>query len=326
MREPLPVLGKAGRVVGISDWINTDPLTDEDLRGKVVLVDFWTYSCINCIRTYPFVQGWWEKYKDDEFILLGVHAPEFEFEKDPVNVRTAAVTNGLTYPIAIDNDHRTWNSFKNRYWPAHYLIDVDGNVRYIHFGEGRYAETDAAIEQLLVEAGYREAGGAEIDTVNEAVSAEVELPARTAETYLGYKRINNVGSELAGVAPGEAHVFEAPEQLNSDKVYFDGPWSIQEEHALSHGQAGVSYRYTAQEVNVVADILGEPIELEVLLDGKPVPRIIAGRDIRTRNGKTYVTIDAPRLYALVAQAEYGEHALELKIPREGLQLFTYTFG
>ena len=134
----LPNMGKAPEILGISGWINSETLTLENFKGKVVLVDFWTYSCINCIRTLPYVEGWYKKYKDNGFVLLGIHAPEFNFEKEKKNVESAVKKYGLTYPVALDNDHKTWNAFSNRYWPAHYLIDVDGNIRYQHFGEGGY--------------------------------------------------------------------------------------------------------------------------------------------------------------------------------------------
>ena len=326
MFEPLPNLGKAGRLVGISDWINTGPIANEDLRGKVVMVDFWTYSCVNCIRTLPFLQGWHEKYKDNGFLLLGVHAPEFEFEKDLANVQTAVDKYGLTYPVGIDNDHRTWNSFKNRFWPAHYLIDVDGNLRFVHFGEGKYAETDAAIDSLLVEAGLRSADGELPDA--EAETAQEPPEPRTAETYLGYLRLNNFGDPAADIVPDEPYTFSSPEELTPDRFYLNGEWSIHPEFAQTVSDTGgeLIFSYQGKELNLVMDAPTGPIEVEVLLDGKPLTPKAAGGDITRRGGKSFVTVEQSRLYGLVDQSESDRHTLELRIPAAQVRLFAFTFG
>src|SRR3989338_2195405 len=232
----LPVLGKASEIRGISGWLNSEPLTLESLKGKVVLVDFWTYSCINCIRTIPYIEGWYEKYKDNNFVILGIHAPEFDFEKDKKNVESAIQKYSISYPVALDNDHKTWNAFNNRYWPEHYLIDVDGNIRYQHFGEGRYAETENSIQKLLLEAGLL--------TVDKVVQV-VEPPAGadfsgigTPEIYLGYLRINNVGNMDEKVPTEKPFTFAEPATIEKNKFYFSGTWKIGPEFAEYVGKKG----------------------------------------------------------------------------------------
>ena len=327
MLRPLPNFGKGGRLQGISDWINTEPLETSDLRGKVVLVDFWTYSCINCIRTFPYVQGWHEKYKDDGFILLGVHSPEFEFEKELANVQAAAEKHGLTYPIAIDNDHRTWNSFKNRFWPAHYLMDVDGNIRYVHFGEGKYAETDAAIHNLLVEAGLRTPEGESIAVPDENEDGTIREP-RTAETYLGYLRINNLGNGADDILADQPYSFSVPDELEDDRFYLGGEWSIHPEFARPVTDAGgtLTYRYRAKEVNIVADTEGSPEKIEVLLNGAALPAALAGADIERSDGKTFVTLDESRLYNIISAESNETHEVEFILPSSTVRIFTFTFG
>jgi len=323
--ETLPNLGKAGRLIGILDWINTEPLADSDLRGRVVLVDFWTYSCINCIRTLPFVQGWHEKYKDDGFILLGVHSPEFEFEKDVNNIQAAVDQYGLTYPIAVDSNRRTWDSFKNRFWPAHYLLDVDGNIRFVHFGEGKYAETEAAIHNLLVEAGLR---STEEELVIPEETISDELSVRTAETYLGFERLNNFGDASEDILANEPYEFVRPAELEADRFYLDGQWSIHAEFAQTTSENGgvLVYQYQGKEVNIVADSSAEVMEVEVLLDGAPLPAEKMGADVVRRANKTYAVVKESKLYNIVADDKSGEHVLELLPPSAGLRVFTFTFG
>jgi len=233
----LPVKGEAPELAGIDGWINSEPLTLEELRGKVVLVDFWTYTCINCIRTFPHITAWYEKYKDNGFVLLGIHSPEFRFEKEKENVEREARKNNLTYPIALDNDMKTWNAFANRYWPAKYLLDVEGNIRYIHFGEGRYEETEKAIQQLLLEAGHLSVN--EVTEVKEAAMGVDIGKIGTPEIYLGYLRINNLGNKDEGVLPGTTHTFSEVKSVEENRFYFVGDWKIEREFSEFVGEPDI---------------------------------------------------------------------------------------
>jgi len=308
----LPIERVAPELVGLGEWINSEPLTLAVLRGKVVMVDFWTYSCINCIRTFPFVEAWHQKYKDSGFVLLGVHSPEFDFEKKLENVQAAVLENGLTYPVVLDNDHATWQAFNNRYWPAHYLIDAEGNVRYTHFGEGRYAETEGAIQELLLEAGLL--------SVDDLVQT-VEPPSTTdfgqigtPEIYLGYARINNLGNMEEDVRVDLPYDFKMPDKIEDNRFYFSGGWTVNREFSESVGEGSkIFIRYKASKLNLVlASADGSPIDLGLRLDGEDI---------------SSVSILEPKLYNLVDTGdEYEWHTLEIVVPRAGLQAFAFTFG
>lgn len=314
----LPVLGKAPELRGILGWINSEPLTLEKLKGKVVLVDFWTYSCINCIRTLPYVEGWYKKYKNNGLVVLGVHAPEFDFEKDIKNVESAVKKYGVTYPVALDSDHKTWNAFDNRYWPAHYLIDTEGNIRYQHFGEGKYAETESAIQKLLLDAGLLT-----IDKISEVAepSAESNLSGvGTPEIYLGYLRINNVGNMDENVPTNKPFTFKAPETIEKNKFYFVGTWKIGPEFSEYVGKENESgkliIQYKAGKAHMVlASNVNPPAggaDIDLILDGKPIGS---------------VKITDSKLYTLADSGDsYDWHVLEIIIRTPGLRAFTFTFG
>ena len=308
----LPVEMRAPSLRGISGWINTSPLDDTDLKGKVVLVDFWTYSCINCIRTIPHLNKWYEKYNDNGFIVLGVHSPEFNFEKKIENVEAAVKKYYIPYPVALDSDHETWNAFGNQYWPAHYLVDVQGNVRYHSFGEGHYAETEAAIQNLLSEAGLLT-----LDKIAEVKEPPADTNFQgigTPEIYLGYRRINNAGNIDSDTKPDLPHTFTEPPTIQENKFYFTGTWTIGPEFSeLSRGNGKLLLRYKASKVNIVAESKdGKPIFVGIFLDGKP---------------KDTVSISSPQLYNLVdATGDGNWHTLEIRIPVSGLRVFTFTFG
>jgi len=321
--EELPHYAVAPDIAGIVGWINSEPLTAEDLRGKVVLVDFWTYSCINCIRTLPYVQSWHEKYQDRGLVLLGVHTPEFDFEKRRENIVRAAEEHGLTYPIAMDSDYVTWRAFGNRYWPAHYLIDADGDIRYVHFGEGKYAETEAAIQQLLIEGGL--AQPEELAQVGDD-DGEPATHSRTPEIYFGYERIDRFGSKES-VVPDEAVTFTAPTTLATDTFYLEGSWTVGPEAARLTGERGaISLSYQAKEVNMVlADGAGETL-VEVTLDGAPLPQDVAGQHVIFENGRSYVRVGPSQLYNLVATDAVEEHVLRLEVTSPTFEAFTFTFG
>ncbi len=327
----LPVKGEAPELAGIDGWINSEPLTLEGLRGKVVLVDFWTYTCINCIRTFPHITAWYEKYKDNGFVLLGVHSPEFRFEKKKENVERTAAENNLDYPIALDNDMKTWNAFANRYWPAKYLIDAEGNIRYTHFGEGRYEETEKAIQQLLLEAGHLSVN--EVTEVKEAAMGVDIGKIGTPEIYLGYLRINNLGNKDEGVLPGTTHTFSEVKSVEENRFYFVGDWKIEREFSEFVGEpaspAGkIIIRYKANKINVVLDTKdGVAVPLELKLDGEYLIEQNKGADVIMDNGKSTVNVLSPGFYNLVDTGEeYEWHTLEIIINSSGLQAFAFTFG
>ncbi len=307
--EKLPNLGKAPEhFVGLGPWHNSDALDLADLKGKVVLIDFWTYSCINCIRTLPYIQAYWEKYKDQPFVLIGVHTPEFTFEKSEANVAKAIKNHGLTYPVAQDNDFGTWQSFSNRYWPAKYLIDAEGNVRYTHFGEGAYEETDAAIASLLKEIGVTMTGAT-------AISEEAQKARRpvTPELYL-HSRSWNAFSNAIGSPDAEPHFYNLPEHMPVHTFALDGQWQLvdDERQVLRDDEGQISIRALAGEVNLVLGLEEgtKPVRAEVIVDG-----------IKTKT----ITIENHDLYNLF-EGDYGEHTVILQLEGKGVEAFAFTFG
>ncbi len=318
-QKALPILAEAmPEFTDISTWLNSQPLTTADLKGKVVLIDFWTYSCINCIRTLPYVTSWYGKYKDKNFVVIGVHTPEFAFEKEEKNVRTAIKRFGVTHPVALDNDYGTWNAYGNRYWPAHYLFDSQGRLRHYHFGEGEYDETEAAIQALLKEAG-QDASMA-MTKAAQPDFAKIGSP----ETYLGYKRMADFSSPEA-VVNDVASVYTFPKSLELNHFALGGTWTVEDERAISGANAKLEYRYSSAIANLVMG--GEKKRVEVLLDGKPVPENFRGADVTAdKDGRTYVTLDDERLYELTnGRGAYGEHLLELHF-EPGISAFAFTFG
>ena len=291
--------GPAPELDGWTHWVNSEPLTLAGLRGKVVLVDFWTYSCINCIRTLPYLTSWYQKYADSGLVIIGVHSPEFEFEKDTQNVIEAMEDFGVTYPVVQDNDFNIWRAYNNRYWPAKYLIDKQGRVRYTHFGEGQYAETEKNIQLLL----------GETDTPMVDLQ-EYQSASRTPETYLGYGRLSGYAS-LEDLRPDQTTAYTAPDSLQLNQVAFSGQWLIAEEHAEPEPGARLSLRFDAKQVNLVMDTAAASGRVRVFLDGREI---------------SIVSVDSARLYNLVELATPGDHTLTLEFLDSGLQLFAFTFG
>ena len=335
----------AAEPVGIDAWINTEPLTLEQLRGKVALVDFWTYTCVNCIRTFPYLKLWHSRYADDGLVILGIHTPEFEFEKDYGNVLEATRENGILWPVAQDNDFETWRAYENRYWPAKYLIDQDGVIRYTHFGEGKYAETEEEIRKLLAEAGADLSDDLalpqdqELDpTFLNALAAEV-----TPELYAGYER--NVNSLFSGFNPyvvqqtfydnlGQVGNFVAPDNLLPHLIFFHGPWEVGLER-VRHGRVSGNYedylgiKYSAKSVNgVLTSDSGEPYRVRALLDSQYLTEENRGRDVQIgEDGESYLLVDQPRLYEIVNSPEYTERrTLRLSSNSPDFGLFAFTFG
>jgi len=312
----LPSLGRAPDFTGNQRWFNTpdgEALSLEGLRGQVVLIDFWTYTCINCIRTLPYVESWDRTYGDRGLTIVGVHSPEFPFEKDEENVEDAIEQNGLTYPVAQDNELATWNAWGNRYWPAKYLIDADGDVRYYHFGEGSYDKTELAIRTLLREAGGELGAGAR---------ARAEAPSKgttTPETYLGAARAD--GWVNGQIVPGHHDFGAPPGRLGPNRFVYSGTWTVGEESAVAGGGGQIDLEFSARRVFLVLGSPGEARSVQVLLDGRPIPARFAGEDVR--GGRA--TVEAHRLYRLVDLPRVGEHRLSLVFD-EGIEGYAFTFG
>jgi len=322
---PLPVEGWLPRLDGATGWFNSEPLTRAGLRGKVVLVDFWTYSCINCLRTLPYLRGWADKYRDAGLVVLGVHTPEFAFEKDPDNVADAIESLGISYPVAMDSDYAIWRAFNNRYWPAHYFVDAEGRIRYHHFGEGEYARSEDVVRRLLREAGATELPGGYVGNRKTGAEAPPSGDWRiTPETYLGRARAEHFANE--GLAKGVAWDYPHVATLAPDQWALEGRWKVEPEFARAE-RAGASLRlrFRARDLHLVlapgAD--GEPIRFRVTLDGKP-PGEDAGSDI---NADGYGTIDGERLYQLVRQADgSAERVFEIVFLDPGASAYAFTFG
>jgi len=322
----LPVEGQFPSLTGAVEWLNSPPLTNEALKGKVVLVDFWTYSCINCLRALPYVRAWADKYKDQGLVVIGVHAPEFAFEKNIDNVKQAAKDLGVTYPVAIDNDYAIWRAFGNQYWPAHYFIDAKGQLRHHHFGEGDYAESERIIQQLLAE---RNGAAMPQDVVTvSATGAEAQADmgnVKSPETYVGYDRAENFASP-GGQVKDAANSYAAPSALSLNDWGLTGNWTVGSENASLNQPGGtITFRFHARDLHLVlgpsAD--GKPVRFQVLLDGKP-PAADHGVDIDAAgNG----AIASQRLYQLIRQSgAVGDHIFEIRFLDPGAQAFAFTFG
>ncbi len=321
----LPIEGPAPSLDGAVTWLNSEPLTSAGLRGKVVLVDFWTYSCINCIRTIPYVRAWAEKYKDQGLVVIGVHAPEFAFEKNVDNVKKAIADFKIGYPVAIDNDYRIWRAFENNYWPAHYLIDAKGQIRYQHFGEGNYRQTEQAIQDLLREAGSDMPQSAPVAPNAKDAEASPDLGhIRSGETYIGYSQATGFVSPEGLKADAAADYSVASPDLNQWGL--TGTWTVGPEQAtLNKAGGGMTYRFSARDLHLVlgpsAD--GKPVRFQVTVDGK-APGTDHGSDIDAGgNG----TVTATRLYQLVRQSgDVTARSFEIRFLDPGVQAYAFTFG
>jgi cytochrome c biogenesis protein CcdA/thiol-disulfide isomerase/thioredoxin len=323
----LPVEGEIPSFAGATLWLNSPPLSPESLRGKVVMVDFWTYSCINCLRALPYVESWYEKYKDHGFVVIGVHAPEFAFEKDPANVRRAVADLKITYPVALDNDYAIWQAFNNQYWPAHYFIDATGRIRGHHFGEGNYDESEQTIRKLLTDAGQTDLPPAGMGAVK-AVGVQAppdEAHDQSPETYVGYKRAENFASP-GGFVQDQLQVYSAPGALKLNQWALGGSWNIDPEKGVLGAAPGkIVFKFYARDLHLV---LGpgsgaKPVRFRVLLDGA-APGANHGADTDA-DGKG--TIDGQRLYQLIRQSsEVGEHVFSIEFLDPGVQAYSFTFG
>jgi cytochrome c biogenesis protein CcdA/thiol-disulfide isomerase/thioredoxin len=313
-------------ISGATKWFNSPPLTSESLRGRVVLVDFWTYSCINCLRTLPFLKAWNEKYRDQGLVIIGVHSPEFAFEKDQRNVEQAVHDLGITYPVAMDNQYTIWNAYKNQYWPAHYLIDAQGRIRDRHFGEGAYRETEQMIQALLKEAhhGVLAVGDGLVQAAGSGAMAAAADMQRSPESYVGYARQQNLVSPEA-VKRDVVAQYSAPRKLEPDQWALTGKWRVTSESAaaLSPGSA-ISYRFRGRDLHLVLGSLnGKPVRFRVSLDGS-APGTDHGVDIDAQgNG----VIREQRLYQLIRQSgKFADHTFRIEFIDPDAEAFAFTFG
>lgn len=317
----------APEIQGIAEWINSEPLTLEELQGKVVLIDFWTYSCINCIRTLPYLRDWHEKYADDGLVIIGVHAPEFAFEKVPANVQAAVIQYDIEYPVALDNDFTTWRAYNNRYWPAKYFIDRNGKLRHTHFGEGEYEESEEVIRYLLSEAGIAleeeitELGGKNIPPISSV---------QTPELYLGYKRSDAfVGQTVSGKngLQNDTTVTYVAEELSPHEWTLSGEWHAEEERIVSNASgATLGLQFSGKSVYLVMspanDATSIGSKVRVLLNGELIPAVISGDDVLDG----VVTVDEERLYHLLEFNEVQQYfTVELQAD-DGVSMYAFTFG
>ncbi|MDB5175662.1 MAG: hypothetical protein JWM81_520 [Candidatus Saccharibacteria bacterium] len=309
---------KAPELTGLQNWINSQPQTLASLKGKVVLVDFWTYSCINCIRNNPYIESYYKTYKDAGFTVLGIHAPEFAFERIPANVQKAVKQQGLTYPVALDNGFNTWNAFQNQYWPAEYLIDAKGQVRRVHYGEGEYSQMDSAIQQLLMENGASISGKSAIRGVADVPSS----PKETAETYLGTQRASNYAGSPALGAATSSSVFTAPATLSQNNWALTGKWDISGDKITARGNSTLTFRIAAKEAYVVGGS-ATPQKIGVMLDGKPISQTGNAGDSVVDSA---VSISDSTLYRLVKYPKFtADSTITLTVP-DGVELNVFTFG
>jgi len=322
----LPVEGAMPSLGGATAWLNSKPLTAADLRGKVVLIDFWTYSCINWLRTMPYVRAWAEKYQDQGLVVIGVHAPEFGFEKSLDNVRWAARELRVAYPIAVDSEHAIWRAFDNRYWPALYFVDAEGHIRYHHFGEGDYERSEMILQQLLAEAGTRGVPDGLVSVDGRGIEAAADWGSlKSPENYVGYDRTENFASP-GGAGLDQRRVYAAPARLRLNEWALSGDWTVESQAAvLNQANGRISYRFHARDLHLVMGpgTRRAPVRFRVLIDGQP-PGPAHGLDV---DDQGYGTVTEPRLYQLIRQAKpVAERRFDIEFLDSGVEAFAFTFG
>jgi thiol-disulfide isomerase/thioredoxin len=318
--------GDMPELAGATAWLNSKPLTRKALHGKVVVVDFWTYSCINCLRALPYINAWYQHYKDSGLVIIGVHSPEFAFEKDSDNVRNAVQKFGIKYPVAIDSDFALWKAFNNKFWPAHYFIDAEGRIRGHHFGEGKYERSERTIRKLLVEAGAKNLPDPLDGAAGEGVSAAADaINVASPETYLGFERAENF------VSPGSftrnaVKAYEVPRTLTLNQWALGGRWKVTGEKAVLDSAPGrVTFRFRARDLHLVLGpgAKGAPVRFRVLLDGKP-PGADHGMDIDAGGAGV---VREQRLYQLIRQSgAVQEHEFTIEFLDAHVEAYSFTFG
>jgi hypothetical protein len=324
--HPLPIEGMLPGFTGATTWLNSPPLTPQALRGKVVLVDFLTYTCINWQRTQPYVRAWAARYKDQGLVVIGVHTPEFGFEKNLDNIRPGLERFRVDYPVAIDSDYAIWQAFSNHYWPAVYIADANGRIRYHQFGEGEYERTEAVIQQLLREAGYSGMGdpAVPVDARSSEVAADWE-DLRSQESYLGDEQAQGFASP-GGALVGKTRAYAAPASLRLNQWALAGDWTVSPGAVTLDKSSGrIVYRFHARDVHLVmgASSRGSPVRFRVRLDGAP-PGSAHGTDIDEQgNG----TVTQPRLYQLIRQSKpIADRLIEIEFLDPGVEAYVFTFG
>ncbi len=323
---PLPVEGELPSLGGATGWLNSPPLTAAELRGKVVLVDIWTYTCINWLRQLPFVRAWAEKYKDQGVVVIGVHSPEFPFEKDVDNVRRAAKAMRVDYPIAIDSDHEVWRAFENNYWPALYIIDAQGRIRHHRFGEGGYDKSERIIQQLLGEAGVTGVDRGLVTVDARGIEAEADwTDLKSPENYLGHERTENFASP-GGAVRDQRRVYTVPARLRLNHWALSGDWTMKKGSiALNAAKGRIAYRFHARDLHLVMGpaARGTSARFRVLIDGQP-PGAAHGTDVDDQgNG----TVSEQRLYQLIRQPKpIADRQFEIEFLEPGVEAFAFTFG
>jgi thiol-disulfide isomerase/thioredoxin len=322
----LPVEGRLPGFEGATGWLNSSPLTPEGLAGTVVLVQFWTYTCINWLRTLPYVRAWAERYKDHGLVVIGVHMPEFDFEHDLDNVRRAAEDLRVTYPVAVDSDHAIWSAFDNHYWPALYFVDAQGQIRHHRFGEGDYGPSEMVLQQLLSEAGSGGIGHDLVSVDARGVEAAADWASlRSPENYLGSERTQNFALFPSPVL-GTRHVYAAPPRLHLNHWALVGDWTVQaQDTVLRQAEGRIAYRFCARDLHLVMapTTPGTPVRFRVHLDGQP-PGAAHGTDVDEQgNG----TVTEPRLYQLIRQpGPVTERTFEATFLDPGVHAYAFTFG
>ncbi len=322
----LPIEGELPSLAGANEWLNSTPLTPVGLRGHVVLVNFWTYSCINWIRSLPYVRAWDRKYHDQGLVVIGVHTPEFGFETNVDNVRRAAKDMGVDYPIAIDSDYAIWRAFENNYWPATYLVDAQGRIRHHRFGEGEYELSETVLQQLLTEAGSDGIGRELVSVAARGVETAADWASlESPENYVGYARTENLASP-GGVARDERRVYAAPARLRLNHWALSGDWTVgKQATVLNEPNGRIANHFHARDLHLVMGPgpRGTPVRFRVLIDGQP-PATAHGIDVNDQGNGTVVE---PRLYQLIRQPEpIVDRQFEIEFLDPGVEAFVFTFG
>ena len=324
--EQLPFEGRLPGFEGATGWLNSPPLTSDELRGKVVLVDFWTYTCINWLRTLAWVRAWWETYESDGLVVIGVHTPEFPFERDPDNVREAMQEMAVRYPVALDPDYGVWNAFANSYWPAVYVAGADGRIRHHHFGEGGYEECERVIQQLLRDAGRDGIDDELVSVEPEGFEAQADWDElKTPETYLGYRQARNFAT-AAELVPDDPRTYSVPEPLNPNEWALACRWAVESRASVSHeAGARIAFRFHARDVNLVMGPRrrGASIPFRVTLDGE-APGDAHGLDV---DGQGNGTLERQRLYQLIREpASIEDRTVEIAFLEPDAEVYCFTFG
>jgi thiol-disulfide isomerase/thioredoxin len=316
--------GELSSLGSATEWLNSQPLTAAGLRGKVVLIDVWTYTCINWLRTVPYIRAWAEKYKDQGLVVIGVHAPEFPFEKNVDNVRRAVQAMGLTYPIAIDNDFTIWRAFQNAAWPALFFVDAQGRLRHQHFGEGKYEQSERFIQKLLAEAGATSVNQELVSVEGAGAEAAADWGSlRSPETYVGYERTERFAGLLVR---GKSHAYTGTARVGFNQWSLSGDWTVQKGAAVLNKTGGrIAYRFNARDLHLVMgpSAPGTSVRFRVFIDGQQ-PRAARGVDVDDQgNG----TVTEQRLYQLIRQSKpIADRLFEIEFLNPGVEAFAFTFG